>query len=231
VSIWIDEIEGIAAVNISISRDGVEIGDWTEEEVRTFFNEGRLVGTDYYWREGMSEWCVLTTLIKPPPPFPPPPFPEQSLSLPQVSRPLQPIPIAIPETVPITQHQGTLPPLRIQSEADVTPDLVAAPSVAQRSAKSVAYADASKTTSGSFPVWLQAIALLICLIIGSLLVVMVNDMKQRVIETNIAFSAAITAKVFINGILLGLVVSRFRKHPIKAFLIGLVILSAVEVFA
>lgn len=41
-------------MNISISRDGVELGDWTEEEVRTFFNEGRLVGTDCYWREGMQ---------------------------------------------------------------------------------------------------------------------------------------------------------------------------------
>jgi len=57
-------------VNISISRDGIEIGEWTEEEVRSFYKEGRLVDTDYFWRQGMTEWTPLSSLIRPAPPFP-----------------------------------------------------------------------------------------------------------------------------------------------------------------
>jgi len=68
-------------MNISISRDGTEIGEWTEEEVRSFYQEGRLIDTDLYWMSGMSEWEPLSCLIRPVPPFPakaievPPPFP------------------------------------------------------------------------------------------------------------------------------------------------------------
>jgi hypothetical protein len=64
-------------MNISVSRDGMEIGEWTEEEVRSFYAEGRLVATDCYWKEGMPEWASLASFIKPPPPFPasaPPPW-------------------------------------------------------------------------------------------------------------------------------------------------------------
>jgi uncharacterized RDD family membrane protein YckC len=76
-------------VNISISRDGVEIGEWTEEEVRAFYSEGRLVASDLYWRDGMIQWESLASFIKPPPPRPshsiqPPPalaIPEQAVSL------------------------------------------------------------------------------------------------------------------------------------------------------
>jgi len=57
-------------MKISISRDGVEIGEWPENDVRTFYREGSLLGTDYYWREGMEEWKPLLDLVKPPPPRP-----------------------------------------------------------------------------------------------------------------------------------------------------------------
>lgn len=57
-------------MNISISRDGAEIGEWTEEEVRVFYSEGRLVPTDLYWKEGMTQWESLASFIKPPPPLP-----------------------------------------------------------------------------------------------------------------------------------------------------------------
>lgn len=57
-------------MNISIIREGVEIGEWTEEEVRDFYREGRLLDTDFYWKEGMTEWTPLSGLIRPPPPFP-----------------------------------------------------------------------------------------------------------------------------------------------------------------
>jgi hypothetical protein len=59
-------------MNISISRDGVEIGEWTEGEVRDFYKEGRLIATDCFWKEGMSEWDSLGGFINPPPPFPTP---------------------------------------------------------------------------------------------------------------------------------------------------------------
>ncbi len=55
---------------ISIARDGVEIGSWTESEVRAFIRDGSLVGTDFYWKEGMADWRPLTGLIPPNPPKP-----------------------------------------------------------------------------------------------------------------------------------------------------------------
>jgi uncharacterized protein DUF4339 len=57
-------------MNISISRDSVEIGEWTEDEVRALYKDGHLVATDYYWKEGMSEWAELSKMIKPAPPVP-----------------------------------------------------------------------------------------------------------------------------------------------------------------
>jgi len=56
-------------MNLSISRDGQEIGTWTEEKVLTLYREGQLLPTDYYWREGLSEWRELATLVKPPIPL------------------------------------------------------------------------------------------------------------------------------------------------------------------
>ena len=55
-------------MKVSISRDGKEIGEWTEEEIRIFYAEGRLVATDYFWKEGMPTWASLASFIKPPPP-------------------------------------------------------------------------------------------------------------------------------------------------------------------
>jgi hypothetical protein len=55
-------------MNLSISRDGKEIGQWTEEQVRSFLSEGKLLLTDHYWKEGMADWLPLSALVKPPPP-------------------------------------------------------------------------------------------------------------------------------------------------------------------
>jgi uncharacterized protein DUF4339 len=57
-------------MNISISRFGKEIGEWTEEQVRALYKEGQLLPTDYYWKEGMTEWLELSKIMKPPPPKP-----------------------------------------------------------------------------------------------------------------------------------------------------------------
>jgi hypothetical protein len=57
-------------MNVSISRDGVELGEWSEEQVRASYKEGHLLPTDHYWKEGMTEWAELSKMIKPPPPPP-----------------------------------------------------------------------------------------------------------------------------------------------------------------
>jgi hypothetical protein len=60
-------------MKIKISRNGQEIGDWTEEEVKAQYAEGKLVDSDYYWTEGMPQWGSLATLMgkATPPPTPP----------------------------------------------------------------------------------------------------------------------------------------------------------------
>lgn len=50
---------------VSIARDGQEIGEWNEDQVRTLYLDGQLLGTDMYWHEGMDEWKTLRHLIKP----------------------------------------------------------------------------------------------------------------------------------------------------------------------
>ncbi len=59
-------------MNVSISRNGTEIGEWTEDQVRALLKEGQLLATDYYWKEGMTEWAELSKMIKPPLPAPAP---------------------------------------------------------------------------------------------------------------------------------------------------------------
>lgn len=77
---------------ISISRDGIEIGEWTETEVRGFYQEGRLVDTDCYWTEGMTQWTPLSRLIRPPPPFPSTSPKEPASSVPAEDLPVAPHP-------------------------------------------------------------------------------------------------------------------------------------------
>jgi hypothetical protein len=50
---------------ISIARGDQEIGEWPEEQVRAFYRDGQLLGTDYYWHEGMMAWQPLRDLMKP----------------------------------------------------------------------------------------------------------------------------------------------------------------------
>jgi hypothetical protein len=86
-------------MNISISRDGAEIGEWTEAEIRTFHKEGRLIDTDLYWTEGMTEWLPLAALIRPPPAFPAAAHTPQNETLPPLPELPPPIvaqPIHIP---------------------------------------------------------------------------------------------------------------------------------------
>jgi hypothetical protein len=53
------------SMTICISRDGQQIGEWTEEEVRAFYEDGKFLATDQYWKEGMTEWASLEKLLRP----------------------------------------------------------------------------------------------------------------------------------------------------------------------
>jgi hypothetical protein len=55
-------------MQVFISRNGEQIGDWTETEVRHFYEAGQLLPTDHYWREGMPEWQLLESLMAQPAP-------------------------------------------------------------------------------------------------------------------------------------------------------------------
>jgi hypothetical protein len=51
-------------MTIHINREGQQIGEWTEAEVRGFYQDGKLLPTDLYWKEGMNEWAALDTLLQ-----------------------------------------------------------------------------------------------------------------------------------------------------------------------
>ncbi len=55
---------------MSISRAGVEIGEWSEEEVKSMYQNRVLLPSDLYWTPGMPEWLELSRFLKPPPPAP-----------------------------------------------------------------------------------------------------------------------------------------------------------------
>ena len=52
----------------SIMRGGFVLGAWTDEEIRDFYREGRLVDTDCYWMEGSTRWIPLPSLLDLSPP-------------------------------------------------------------------------------------------------------------------------------------------------------------------
>jgi hypothetical protein len=65
-------------VKVFISRDGIQLGTWTNSEVRRYFQTGNLIGTDHYWHEGMAEWGTLDHFIaQPAPPAPELPVTEK----------------------------------------------------------------------------------------------------------------------------------------------------------
>ncbi len=90
---------------ISIARDGQEIGEWSEYIVRSFYQEGQLLGSDHYWHEGMTEWKPLRDLIKPA--LPPTATPEIEVTPPALPEP-PPLPPPIRETEPMTAVEETM---------------------------------------------------------------------------------------------------------------------------
>ena len=85
-------------MKISISRNGAEIGEWPQDEVMSLYQAGDLLGTDFYWHEGMAEWKELRSFIKPPPPRPVPPAVVQKQS--QTEAPIVPTPFIPQEDTP-----------------------------------------------------------------------------------------------------------------------------------
>ena len=67
-----------------VSRDGEQYGPYSIEDISQYVAEGRFASTDHAWKEGMSEWVALHTLLPntPPPPTisasPPPPAPRST---------------------------------------------------------------------------------------------------------------------------------------------------------
>jgi hypothetical protein len=85
-------------VQLFISRNGEQLGTWSPEEVRHYFQTGNLVATDHYWHEGMAQWDTLGNLLPSPPPatiLPPPPVPAQRLDPPPSSRLAWIVPIVL----------------------------------------------------------------------------------------------------------------------------------------
>jgi hypothetical protein len=50
-------------VKIHLNRGGQSLGQFTPEEVRTGFREGRFTGADLAWRDGMPMWKPLSEVI------------------------------------------------------------------------------------------------------------------------------------------------------------------------
>lgn len=53
----------IVAMKIHLNRGGQSLGQFTPDEVRAGFTEGKFVGTDLAWRDGMPSWRPLAEVI------------------------------------------------------------------------------------------------------------------------------------------------------------------------
>ena len=48
---------------ITISRDGAEIGKFLESDLMMLIEQKKILATDHYWKEGMSNWGLVSQLI------------------------------------------------------------------------------------------------------------------------------------------------------------------------
>jgi ribosomal protein L37AE/L43A len=48
---------------ITISRDGTEIGKFLESDLLLLIEQKKVLPTDHYWKEGMSEWGAVSQFI------------------------------------------------------------------------------------------------------------------------------------------------------------------------
>ena len=53
----------IAAMKIHLNRGGQSLGQFTPDEIRAGYTEGKFTGTDLAWRDGMATWRPLSEVI------------------------------------------------------------------------------------------------------------------------------------------------------------------------
>ena len=53
----------IVAMKIHLNRSGQSLGQFTPDEVRAGYREGKFTGTDLAWRDGMDSWRPLSEVI------------------------------------------------------------------------------------------------------------------------------------------------------------------------
>jgi hypothetical protein len=61
-------------VQITINRDGQQMGPYTVEQINEYLAQGSLLPTDHAWHEGMPDWVPVTQISGVGPAAAPPPF-------------------------------------------------------------------------------------------------------------------------------------------------------------
>jgi len=54
------------AMAIKVARDGKVLGEFEAKEIAWRVEQGVLLGTDYYWTEGMKDWKPLSEFLQKP---------------------------------------------------------------------------------------------------------------------------------------------------------------------
>lgn len=69
-----------------VSRDGEQYGPYSIEDISQYVTEGRFASTDHAWKEGMSEWVALHTML---PNTPPPPTKSKGIKRKHTDHPIK----------------------------------------------------------------------------------------------------------------------------------------------
>ena len=59
-----------------LSEDGKRLGPYSARQIRKRLNQGKSVGTDYIWRDGLEDWKCIADVLSELPSEEPPPAPE-----------------------------------------------------------------------------------------------------------------------------------------------------------
>ncbi|MFZ9495223.1 MAG: GYF domain-containing protein [Burkholderiaceae bacterium] len=61
---------GMASDDLHLARAGQEYGTCAAAELAARVSAGEVLPTDYYWRPGMKDWALVSSLLAPRPPLP-----------------------------------------------------------------------------------------------------------------------------------------------------------------
>jgi hypothetical protein len=152
------------AMTISIVRDGAEIGEWPEDQVRAYIGNGQLVSSDLYWCEGMTDWKPLRTLVKPPLP-----------TSPQVLEPLRAVAVA-----PRVQTGSAALPIMPPAAEMLPPNLPALPATRSETSELI-QREANNLRIGhtKIPIWIEVFGYLVLLFALSMLSDVVDDIRNN----------------------------------------------------